>query len=219
MWSTLAKGSAGPPIAYSRQLLRAPDGGTIAVDLASEDESAPQDTPILVVLHGLTGGSSEAYVVNVLREAVRKQSDGGLLGWRAAVVNSRGCAGSEITSDRLYHGGWTYDLRCALEFLQDKFPGAPLYGIGFSLGGNMMAKYVGQAGPKTPLSAAVTLGAPWDFWAAHLQLESSWLGRRVYSRALATNLKCVLIWVMVTPLPLTLHLVWQETAGEAPTAL
>ncbi|GAA6037019.1 hypothetical protein JCM8097_005511 [Rhodosporidiobolus ruineniae] len=180
------------PITYTRELIRVPDGGTIAVDFAPplEGEEPLDDRPILVVSHGLTGGSHESYVRNVLAIVTRPKEEGGL-GWRAAVVNSRGCANTPITSPKLYSGAVTDDLRSALAFISHFAPDAPLYGIGFSLGANQMAKYVGEEGEDCPLNGAIALGAPFDFVRGHIALCSSWL-RMVYSRAMASNLKAVL---------------------------
>ena len=49
-------------------------------------DSLPDDTPTVVVCHGLTGGSHESYVRNVLAWVTKEQSEGGL-GARAVVVN------------------------------------------------------------------------------------------------------------------------------------
>ncbi|BGP38189.1 hypothetical protein JCM10449v2_002118 [Rhodotorula kratochvilovae] len=179
------------PIEYTREFLRVPDGGTIAVDIAPPISHEPiDDRPILVVAHGLTGGSYESYVRNVLAIVTKPKEQGGL-GWRAAVVNSRGCANAPITSPKLYNGAVTDDLRCALAFLSHFAPHAPLYGIGFSLGANQMAKLVGEDAEDTPLNAAVVLGAPFDFVKGHVSLSSSWI-RLVYSRAMGKNLKTLL---------------------------
>jgi len=88
-------------------------------------------------------------------------------------------------------GAVTDDLRCALAFLSHFAPHAPLYGIGFSLGANQMAKLVGEDAESSPLNAAVVLGAPFDFVKGHVSLSSSWI-RLVYSRAMGKNLKCVI---------------------------
>ncbi|BGP23024.1 hypothetical protein JCM10295v2_001917 [Rhodotorula toruloides] len=176
-------------IHYTRELIRVPDGGTIAVDIAPalvEGEDM-DDRPILVVSHGLTGGSHESYVRNILAVVTRPKEQGGL-GWRAAVVNSRGCANSPVTSRQLYNGAVTDDLRSALTFLSHFAPDAPLYGIGFSLGANQQAKFVGEEGQDCPYNAAVVLGAPFDFWKGHIALSSTWL-RSIYSRAMSSNLR------------------------------
>ena len=174
---------------YSRRLLRVPDGGSIALDFTPPitPEDPIDSRPILVVLHGLTGGSHESYVIDILGKVSKQKDpenpDGFGLGWRGCVVNFRGCAGTPVTSKQLYQfvcfrfcrqhtyplkffcsGGYTDDLRCALAFLSHLAPQAPLYGIGFSLGANVLAKYLGEEGEKTPLKCGLILGAPWNFY-------------------------------------------------------
>lgn len=66
---------------YSRHLLRVPDGGTISLDFTPPitPEQPIDDRPILVVLHGLTGGSHENYVRDILNRATGAES---AMGWR-----------------------------------------------------------------------------------------------------------------------------------------
>src|SRR6185436_15455142 len=59
-------------------------------------------------------------------------------GWEACVVNSRGCAESQITSGVLYNARATWDVRQTVKWLQNQFPNRPLFGIGFSLGANIL---------------------------------------------------------------------------------
>ena len=76
-----------------RTLIRLPDGGTLGIDMAPNSKEAvdlPADTPIVVVQHGLTGGSYEPYVRSILAGAIAPKSEGGL-GLRAIVINFRGC--------------------------------------------------------------------------------------------------------------------------------
>ena len=94
--------------------------------IASEDE-----TPMVVTLHGLAGGSNEVY----LRVTLRPLLDAG---WEACVINSRGCANSNITTGVLYNARATWDLRQTVQWLRKTFPNRPLFGLGFSLGANMM---------------------------------------------------------------------------------
>ncbi|GAA6060967.1 hypothetical protein JCM10212_006549 [Sporobolomyces blumeae] len=179
-------------IHYTREFIRVPDGGTIAVDFAPQiTPDEPIDArPILVIAHGLTGGSHESYVRNILSRVTRPKAEGGL-GWRGAVVNSRGCANTPVTSPHLYNGGVTNDLRSALAFISHFAPDAPLYGIGFSLGANQICKYAGEEGEDSPLKGVISLGAPFDFVKGNVALSSSWL-RRIYSKAMGANLKRLL---------------------------
>ena len=68
-----------------------------------------------------------------------------------------------MTLTQLNSGGYSDDLRCAITFLSHLAPSAPLYGIGFSLGANILAKYLGEEGVKTPLKCGLILAAPWNF--------------------------------------------------------
>ncbi len=81
---------------YTRTTLRVPDGGTIGLDWTEPPGTSPErnplsdDTPIVVILHGLTGGSYESYVRAVLAQTCGRVDEGGL-GYRGVVMNFRGC--------------------------------------------------------------------------------------------------------------------------------
>ena len=79
--------------------------------LPSEDSE-----PMLVVLHGLSGSSYEGYLREVLAPLV---VDGG---WKACVVNSKGCANSAITSPVFYNPRSTWDIRQTIHWLKKKLP-------------------------------------------------------------------------------------------------
>lgn len=144
------------PIYYKRHVFEAEDSafaGSFAVDFAVEkyeggDEELPprttyyadelvqglgslDDKPMLVTLHGLSGGSHEIYLRHVLKPLLD-------IGWEACVVNSRGCASSKITTGVLYNARATWDVRQTVKWLRTKFPNRPLFGVGFSLGANIL---------------------------------------------------------------------------------
>jgi len=60
------------------------------------------------------------------------------VGWEACVVNSRGCAMSSVTTDVLYNARATWDVRQTVKWLRMTFPNRPLFGVGYSLGANIM---------------------------------------------------------------------------------
>jgi predicted alpha/beta-fold hydrolase len=99
--------------------------------LGSDDEK-----PMLILLHGLSGGSHEIYLRHVLRplclDAPEEER------WEACVVNSRGCAHSRITSGVLYNARSTWDVRQVVDWIREKWPRRKLFGIGFSLGANIL---------------------------------------------------------------------------------
>lgn len=144
------------PIYYKRKVFEAEDptyAGSFAVDFVVKpnqdvDQDLPPRTtyfgeadfiaigssdskPMLVVLHGLSGGSHEIYLRQTIFPLIEA-------GWEACVVASRGCAKSKITTGVLYNARATWDLRQMVKWLRQTFPNRKLYGLGFSLGANMM---------------------------------------------------------------------------------
>lgn len=101
------------------------------------DKGSDDDTPMLIALHGLSGGSYELY----LREGIWPLIGGAKPGqqkWKVAVVNSRGCAGSNITSGFMFNARSTWDVHQTVLWCREKFPNRPLFGVGFSLGANIL---------------------------------------------------------------------------------
>jgi len=154
------------PVYYKRHTFSAEEAayaGTFAVDFAvkpcaDEDRDLPprttyfgsqefdelsrlDDTPMLVTLHGLSGGSHEIYLRHVLKPLLDA-------GWEACVVNSRGCAMSKITTGILYNARATWDIRQTVKWLRVKFPNRPLFGLGFSLGANILVNVCPLDKPK-----------------------------------------------------------------------
>jgi predicted alpha/beta-fold hydrolase len=108
------------------------------------------EAPIVLVFHGLTGGATAAYVarfVNYLSKATDRK-------WKSVVLNARGW-GSPLTKPKTYSAAFTEDIRAMVAHVKSVYPKAPLFGIGFSLGANLLAKYLGEVGAATPLLAAV----------------------------------------------------------------
>lgn len=175
-------------INYERRIIKVPDGGQIALDFTPPNRFSNKNdpTPTLIVLHGLTGGSHESYVRSLISPLTKE------FGWRAVVTNFRGCAGSKLTSPKLYNAGATEDIRLIVRFLSSILcPLTPFHAVGFSLGANVLTKYLGEEGDRTIIKSAVVVGNPWDLYSGHCFLETSLLGR-VYSRALASNLRALM---------------------------
>ncbi|KAF2826345.1 medium-chain fatty acid ethyl ester synthase/esteras-like protein 1 [Ophiobolus disseminans] len=147
------------------------------------DDMPSTDTrPMLIALHGLTGGSHEVY----LRETLAPLTASG---WAACVVNGRGCALSKITTPQLFNSRATWDVRQTITYLRDIFPNRPLYAVGFSLGANILTNYLGEEGSACILRAAVSCSNPWNLEICNVALQSSYLGLEVYCRTMGGNLK------------------------------
>ncbi|KAG7096546.1 hypothetical protein E1B28_003969 [Marasmius oreades] len=178
-------------VVYDRTLLRTFTGGTIGLDFTVGFNDAKEDTPVIVVLHGLTGGSYEQYVRGILYPACSPVEKGGL-GYRAVVMNFRGCADVPITSRQFYSAGFTDDIRTSLMYIQRRYPKAPLLGLGFSLGANVLIRYLAEEQEKSKLIAGCALGCPWDLRKNCDALDTSIIGKHVYSKGMGSNLSRLL---------------------------
>ena len=139
-----------PPLERRRERLWLLDG-----DFLDVDWHGPHDAhaPLVLVLHGLTGSSNSPYVAG-LQRALAAQ------GWASAALNWRGCSGEPNLLARSYHSGASEDLAEAITQLQAQRPAAPLYAVGYSLGGNILLKYLGETGDACPLQGAVAVSVP-----------------------------------------------------------
>ncbi|TID20296.1 alpha/beta fold family hydrolase [Venturia nashicola] len=144
--------------------------------------------PLLIMLHGLAGGSHEIYLRHVLRPlCLDAASDDER--WEALVVNARGCAHSKITSGVLYNARATWDVRQVVLWAKEKWPNRKLFGIGFSLGANILTNYLGEEGSACPLDAALVVSNPWNLEVSNLILQSTYLGLNVYSKIMADSMR------------------------------
>eukprot|EP01001_Neometanema_parovale_P006823 NODE_3166_length_1267_cov_21.944930_g3007_i0.p1 GENE.NODE_3166_length_1267_cov_21.944930_g3007_i0~~NODE_3166_length_1267_cov_21.944930_g3007_i0.p1 ORF type:complete len:372 (+),score=11.86 NODE_3166_length_1267_cov_21.944930_g3007_i0:64-1179(+) len=167
---------------YTREMLAMPDGGSVALDWSRFERSVPGTTPLLIILHGVTGGSSESYVTSMVAEANKN-------GWDAVVFNQRGCADSELSSPRAYCAAVSDDLTVVVTYIHQQAKGSPLLAVGYSMDANVLVKYLGEAGASTPISAAVSMGNPLDCLHCANLLKNSPFGRNVYGRAIVRNLQ------------------------------
>lgn len=82
---------------------------------------------------------------------------------------------------KFYSAAPTDDLRCGLLYLSHKYPNAPLVGIGFSLGANVLTRYLGEEGIRSRLVAGLALACVRIFpliyvWLSYLQYYCFSLG-------------------------------------------
>ena len=157
----------GPPTRRTR--IETPDDDFLDLDVGPDP--AP-DAPLILIVHGLEGSSRRAYVLSISRALLRA-------GFRPVAMNLRGCSGELNRRPRFYHSGETGDLAHVLGHLERSFPDRPLGLVGFSLGGNMVLKYLGQEGPDVPegLMGAVTVSVPFDLAAGCRVIEEGLWGK------------------------------------------
>lgn len=147
-------------------------------------EDSTSEKPIVVIIHGLGGGSHES-LIRDFAETIEKKTSG----WGVVVINSRGCGRTKLTSGKLFNAGSTNDIREVLQDFKKRWPNRPIYLVGFSFGGALTTNFLGEEGEKenseSLVKAACTVGCPWDFVDGAYHLQKSWTGKYLLSPALA----------------------------------
>ncbi len=148
-------------IEYDRERFELADGDFVDIDWSGPREGGGR---LVLILHGLEGSSRAPYAVCMAR-AARKA------GCTVGVLNFRGCSGELNRLPRFYHSGDTGDLRAVLERLAGEFESISL--VGFSLGGNVLLKYMGEDASNIPeaVRSAVAFSVPCDLAGSALALE------------------------------------------------
>lgn len=148
LWSAFFR---HPPVLQrQRERLWLEDGDFMDLDWYGPHSA---EAPLALVLHGLTGSSSSHYVLG-LQQALAAQ------GWASVALNWRGCSGESNLLPRGYHSGVSEDLATVVRHLHASRPMAPLHAVGYSLGGNVLLKYLGETGEHSGLQSAVVVSVP-----------------------------------------------------------
>lgn len=149
-------------IGYDRDRLELEDGDFLDVDWSVAGSSTRN---LVVLLHGLEGNSQAPYMTPLVSAL-------NVAGYDAAVLNFRGCSGEMNRLTRFYHSGDTADLDVLLRRVEPRYDSISL--VGFSLGGNVVLKYLGEEPEGLPgnVRAAVTYSVPCDLEASARCLES-----------------------------------------------
>ncbi|MFZ5877656.1 MAG: hydrolase [Nitrospirota bacterium] len=169
------------PVTYRRQRLDTPDRDFVDLDWVDR-ASARAPAPLLVVLHGLEGSSRAKYVLGLLSTAAA-------FGWDGVAVNFRSCSGELNRLPHFYHSGETQDLDWIASCLIARSPHRPLALVGFSLGGNVLLKWLGERGEKAPdqVRGAVAVSVPYDLGVAAHRVDHGF--GRVYGQVFLRTLK------------------------------
>ena len=195
LWPALARRPR--PVALTRERIELQDGDFIDIDWTGRGSG-----PIVVILHGLQGSSRSLHVRGLLGALSRR-------GWRGAVMHFRGCSGEPNRLPRTYHSGETGDAGYILGRLRERHPSAPFAAVGYSLGGNVLLKWLAERGPGAELDAAVAVSVPFRLDRAADRLERGF--SRAYKRHFIIDLqRTVLEKFRHRPGPLDLDAVRRE---------
>lgn len=156
-WAGLGRRIGDP--GYERERLELPDG-----DFVDLDRLIRGSRRLVIVSHGLEGHAHRPYMRGMARALDRA-------GWDVVAWNYRGCSGEPNRLLRSYHSGATEDLDAVVQHTAPAYDEVAL--VGFSLGGNLTLKYLGERGHAAVarISAAVAFSVPCDLRASSLNLE------------------------------------------------
>lgn len=154
------------------------------VECVWQKEKPKDERPIVVLFHGLAGSVNSPYVIGIMNALEKK-------GFASVLMQFRGCGQKENLKPYAYHSGETSDAKAFIEYLQTTYPKSKLHAVGFSIGGNMLLKLLGEWGEASPIHSAVSVSAPLRLDICANTIEKGFA--RVYQNYLLKPLKKTLI--------------------------
>jgi predicted alpha/beta-fold hydrolase len=168
-------------ISYQRERFTLADSDFIDLDWVKENK------PNLIILfHGLEGSSQSQYIKGFVNTFSKQNFD-------CCAVNFRSCSGQNNKLLRSYHSGASEDMHEVISHVLATNHYQRIYLVGFSLGGNVLLKYLGENKFQiSPLvQAAIAFSVPIDLSAGATKLAqlSNGLYMRIFLNSLNTKLK------------------------------
>lgn len=160
-------------LSFERERWELADGDFLLLDWARAGRER-----LAILSHGLEGSTKNGCIRGMAAAL-------NAAGWDALAWNFRGCGGEANRLLRLYHSGETGDLAAVIEHAAAEYERIAL--IGFSLGGNVTLKYLGEAPTHPAVVAGVGISVPVDLAASRRALDERWASR-IYSRRLLRHL-------------------------------
>ena len=141
---------------------------------------------LAILSHGLEADLKTGYIQGMAAALIRR-------GWDVLVWNFRGCGTEPNRLLRMYHSGATEDLHAVVCHALENHPAESIDLIGFSLGGNLTLKYLGElpAQRSARLRGAVAFSVPCDLACSSRQLASpaNWIYMERFLRAMRAKLR------------------------------
>lgn len=137
-------------------------------DFLDLDFSFVGSETMVIITHGLEGNSERTYMKGMVRSV-------NMAGWDAVALNLRGCSGEPNNLYLSYHSGKTEDLDLTIDHLLKSYDYKQIMLIGYSLGGNLTLKYLGEKGESIPseIKRAVAISVPVDLKDSANQLSKT----------------------------------------------
>lgn len=159
IWPALCRRPVNVPLV--RERLELPDGDFIDLDWME----GKQKSHLVLILHGLEGSIESHYAKGMLQRVAHQ-------GWSGLFMHFRGCSGEPNRLRRFYHSGDTGDISFVVDTLFKRYPDLNLAVIGYSLGGNVLLKWLGETGRDNPIKAGIAVSVPFELHKAARRIQS-----------------------------------------------
>ena len=161
---------------YQRERIATPDKDFLDLDWLK------QGSPKVVILsHGLEGNTTRGYMKGMARACYEQGYD--VLAW-----NFRGCSEELNTALRFYHSGATDDLATVVDHACRLNQYKEIYLVGFSLGGNLTLKYLGEHRNRPSLlKKAMVFSVPMHLHTSCIKISqpSNWIYSKRFLKSLS----------------------------------
>lgn len=145
---------------YTRKRIDTPDADFLDLDFST----VGSDT-LVVAMHGLEGSSNSKYIISATKHLNAKGLD-------VVAVNFRGCSGEDNKHIYSYNSGKTDDLHTILKFLSSEYDYNSIVLLGYSMGGNITMKYLGEQPLQFPqVKCAIGVSVPCDLEGSSAALQ------------------------------------------------
>jgi predicted alpha/beta-fold hydrolase len=123
-----------------------------------------------ILCHGLEGNSKKPYILGMVSYLIEN-------GFNCVAWNYRGCSGQYNKHAYSYHSGATEDLHLIIKNTIKKYPSNDIFLVGFSLGGNLILKYLGERTTDPSIKKAVAISVPLDLHGScrEISKSSNWI--------------------------------------------
>jgi predicted alpha/beta-fold hydrolase len=164
-----------PLIPYSRERIPTSDNDFLDLDWLRKDSDK-----VMIISHGLEGNSGRPYIKGMAKALHDNGFD--VLAW-----NFRGCSEEMNRQLRFYHSGATDDLHTVVQHVIENKSYKKIFLVGFSLGGNVTLKYLGERVVEDVIKKAVVFSVPMDLRTSCEKISRP--GNRIYSNRFLKSLK------------------------------
>ena len=144
---------------FRRERLELLDGDFIDLDISSVNSDK-----VVVAIHGLEGSSKSTYIQSLCKVLNQENFD-------VIAVNLRGCSGESNKLLSSYHSGKTEDLELIIQHVGKQLEYKDINIVGYSLGGNLTLKYLGELRDSSKVTSAVAVSVPCDLKESALQMS------------------------------------------------